>query len=94
MNEDIKYEINEDGTEVRAVIDFSKQIDERVREYIKSKYKIAELDAELNGGVLFEVARVFGKPLYVRLNHHDPEMAKHELAEIQSIVKSVVVGDD
>lgn len=94
MSDNKTYDIVGGEKVLRAQINFSKQIDERVREYIKSKYKIAELDAELNGGALFEVATILGKPLYVRLDHHDQERAKHELAEIQAIVKSVVLSGD
>ncbi len=93
MSENITYKINADGSKTVVETNLSTQIDKRVREYIKSRYKVAELDAELNGGALFEVANVLGKPLYVRLDHHDPERAKAELAKIQSIVKSVVLGD-
>lgn len=91
---DMEYEIDKDSLAVRATTDFSKGIDKRLRQYVKSRLKVAELDAELNGGALFEVATILGKPLYVRLDHHDPERAKYELAEVQAMVKSVVLGDD
>lgn len=86
---DTRYEITKDG--VQAVTDLSKSLDNRLREYMKSRIKVAEL----NGGALFEVATILGKPLYVRLDHHDLERAKAELKEVQSLVKSVVLlGDD
>ena len=91
---DVSFVIDTDGKSARAVTDFSKEMDKRLREYIKSRVKVAELDAELNGGALFEVATILGKPLYVRLNHHDLELAQLELAEIRTIVKSVVLGDE
>jgi hypothetical protein len=58
---------------------------------VKNRLRAAEIDAEINGGALVEVARVYGKPLYMRVDHHDPEKAKHELEEIQSVIKSIVI---
>lgn len=89
----VKYEI-QDGERAPTETEFSRELEAGVREYTKFSVKVAELEAELNGGALFEVAKVLGKPLYVRLNHHDPELAQAELGEIKSIVKSVVVGDE
>jgi hypothetical protein len=69
-------------------------INEHLTKMAKLKAKVTDADAEINGGALVEVARIMGKPLYMRVNHHDPELARHELAEMRSIIKDVVLGDD
>ena len=61
---------------------------------VENSVKVANIDAEVNGGALVEVANILGKPLYMRVNHHDPELAKRELAEMRAIVKDVVFPED
>lgn len=74
--------------------ELQKQIEENTKKIVENQERIKLIDAELNGGMLVEVCRILGKPLYMRVDHHDPERAKHDLAEMRSIVKDVVVPDD
>lgn len=64
--------------------DTSKQlISGLMDEYISKRIKIAELDASLNGA-LIEVGQMYGRPLYIRDDTHDPEQLRYVVEEIQS----------
>jgi hypothetical protein len=69
-------------------------VNEIIENQLKFIAKAKEMEALLGGGALVEVARVYGKPLYMRVDPRDPELAKHEIAEMQSIVKSMVIPSD
>lgn len=68
-------------------------ISRAIRQEVIAKNKFQEIDALLNDGLLVEVARVFDEPLYIRVNHRDPEEARRKIAEVRSIVKDVVMGE-
>lgn len=69
-------------------------INEHLKKVAKAKAKMFDIDAEINGGAMMPVANILGKTLYMRVNHHDPELARHELEEMKSIVKNVVYPDE
>lgn len=67
-------------------------INDLIHRKVEARAKFAELDAVVNDGVLVEVCKIFGHPLYMRVNHNDPDRAKYDLAEVQSVVKETVIG--
>lgn len=67
-------------------------ISRAIRQEVQAKNKFQEIDALLNDGLLVEIAQVLGEPLYIRVNHRNPEEARRKVAEIRSVVKDVVMG--
>jgi hypothetical protein len=86
-----KYKLTIDKTAIDDRPEWTKDF---IKNRARAIARLADLDAELNGGVLVEVCRVLGKPLYMRVDHHDPERATHDLQEMRSIVKDVVYPED
>jgi hypothetical protein len=68
-------------------------IDDYIKKLAVNKAKIYDIDAELNGA-LMPVANILGHQLYMRVDHHDPEKANHDLQEVKALVKDMVYPED
>lgn len=62
-------------------------VERMTRRLAMNRAKVADVDAELNGGALVEVGIIAGKPLYIRVNHYDPDVAKYETELVTTILK-------
>lgn len=61
------------------------------RKITEDKARIANIDAEINGGALVEVCQIDGKSLYIRVNQHDPDKAKHDVELVRSLLQSALI---
>lgn len=85
-------ELGADADNIRFA-DYEKQIAKYTKARAITAKQLIDLDAEVNGGALVQVATLLGKPIYTRVNHHDPEVAKAEIASVQALIKDVVLGE-
>lgn len=91
-NKAYTIELAEDTESIRFT-EYERTMKELLKKRAITAKQLIDLDAEVNGGALVPIATVLGKTLYIRVDHHDPELARQQIKETQSIVKDVVLGE-
>lgn len=92
--DNVAYTIEvQENTDIVRFTQYEKLMKGFLKERAVTAKQLIEIDAEVNGGALVEIARVFGKPIYTRVNHRDMESAQQEIAELRSIIKDVVMSN-
>lgn len=86
-------EVSDDSDHIRFT-----EHENMIKKHLKSRAitakQLIDLDAEVNGGALVQVCTIFGKKLYIRVDHRDLEQARMELAKVRSVVKDVVLSTE